>query len=97
MHNQNFTRLRALGLSLAASAFVAACGGGAGTESLPPGTLPNNSDYNGEPPATADVQAFMVELWTNTRGGGTASCGDCHSPEGGQSPMFGRSDDVNRS
>jgi mono/diheme cytochrome c family protein len=95
VYSDSFRRLRSVGLSLAASAVVAACGGGAGTESLPPGTLPTNSDYNGPPPATADVQAFMVELWTNTRAGGTAGCGDCHSPEGGQSPMFGRSDDVN--
>src|SRR5205823_1874814 len=40
----------------------------------------------------ADVQAFKVNLWENIR---TADkCGGCHH-EGGQSPMFARSDDVN--
>jgi len=95
MHKPGFTSWRALSLSLAASTLVAACGGGAGTEAQQPSTLPTNSDYTGPPPATAEIQAFMLSLWTHTRAGGTASCGDCHSPEGGISPMFGRSDDVN--
>ncbi len=91
----SFKLLRALSVSLVVSTLVAACGGGAGTEALAPSTLPGNSDYTGPPPATADVQAFMVELWSNTREGGTASCGDCHTPGGPGVGLFARSDDVN--
>ncbi len=37
----------------------------------------------------------MVELWSNTRAGGTASCGDCHTPGGPGVGLFARSDNVN--
>jgi hypothetical protein len=48
--------------------------------------------YSGPPPANADVQAFMVNLWTNIKA--TNRCGGCHV-QGGQSPQFARTDDVN--
>ncbi|RMF98099.1 MAG: LamG domain-containing protein [Gammaproteobacteria bacterium] len=78
------------------SSLLAGCGGGASTETLPqsaPGT--QQQTYSGPAPATADVQAFMVELWTNLQPAGPAGCGNCHSQAGGQAPMFARSDDVN--
>ena len=50
------------------------------------------ASYTGPAPATADVQAFKVNLWqyidTPDR------CGNCHHA-GGQTPQFARSDDVN--
>ena len=89
-------KLRSLATMLAASAIVAGCGGGADTTSLPQSQLPTGgSTYNGPAPATADVQAFMIEVWNHLRQGGTASCGDCHSQSGGQAPPFARDDDVN--
>ncbi len=57
----------------------------------PTGTGPT-STYTGPAPRDADVQAFKVSLWENIRS--TDRCGGCHH-EGGQSPMFARSDDVN--
>ena len=48
--------------------------------------------YTGPPPANADVQAFKINLWNNIRP--TNRCGGCHH-EGGQSPQFARTDDVN--
>jgi hypothetical protein len=48
--------------------------------------------YTGPPAATADVTAFQINLWQNIRV--QNRCGGCHH-EGGQSPMFARSDDVN--
>jgi hypothetical protein len=77
----------------AATLFLAACGGGAGTEVLPPNDLTPPSDYTGPPPATADVQAFATSVWPNVRASGVASCGTCHGAT--QSPLFARDDDVN--
>jgi len=87
--------IRALGAALAVALLVAGCGGGADTTALPQTVIPGTTQYTGPPPATADAQAFMVELWTHLKAGGTASCGDCHSQSGGQSPRFARDDDVN--
>ena len=87
--------LRSLLLATIATA-IAGCGGGAGTEALPqanPGT--QQTVYNGPPPATTDTQAFMVSLWANLQTDGDAQCANCHSPAGGQAPMFARNDDVN--
>src|ERR1700719_5349538 len=76
-------------------ATLAACsGGGAPTtvnqQATPPSSTANA--YTGPAPANADVQAFKINLWENIR---TANrCGGCHH-QGGQSPMFARSDDVN--
>jgi concanavalin A-like lectin/glucanase superfamily protein len=74
---------------------LAACGGGGAPttvnqQSTPPSSTANA--YTGPAPANADVQAFKINLWENIR---TADrCGGCHH-QGGQSPMFARSDDVN--
>ena len=74
---------------------LGACsGGGAPTtvnqQSTPPSSTANA--YTGPAPANADVQAFKINLWDNIRPANR--CGGCHH-QGGQSPMFARSDDVN--
>lgn len=71
---------------------LAGCGSGAPTQENPVTTPPNAPTYNGPPPATADVQAFRINLWENIKA--TNRCGQCHGA-GGQVPMFARSDDVN--
>src|SRR6202163_968477 len=76
-------------------ATLAACsGGGASTTVNQQATPPSNSanTYTGPAPANADVQAFKINLWENIRAANR--CGGCHH-QGGQSPMFARSDDVN--
>jgi len=75
------------------SLLIAGCGGGANTEALPAVNLPQASNYTGPAPATDDVQAFMLSLWSNIAR--PDRCGACHSQDGGQSPMFSRTDDVN--
>jgi len=74
---------------------LAACGGaGAPTtvnqQSTPPSSTANA--YTGPAAGNADVQAFKINLWENIRPANR--CGGCHH-QGGQSPMFARSDDVN--
>jgi Concanavalin A-like lectin/glucanases superfamily len=73
---------------------VAACTAGGpattATQATTPGTAA--SSYTGPAAANADVQSFKVNLWENIRT--SDKCGGCHH-EGGQSPMFARSDDVN--
>src|SRR5256885_14079218 len=74
---------------------LGACsGGGAPTtvdqQSTPPSSTANA--YTGPAPANADVQAFKINLWDTTRPANR--CGGCHH-QGGQSPMFAHSDDVN--
>jgi hypothetical protein len=83
----------ARGAALALLAVVAACGGG-GAPVTVNGAPPTSSaqTYSGPPPANADVQAFMINLWQNISP--PNRCGGCHHA-GGQSPMFARSDDVN--
>ncbi len=74
---------------------LAACsGGGASTTVNQQATPPTNSanTYTGPAPGNADVQAFKINLWENIRAANR--CGGCHH-QGGQSPMFARSDDVN--
>ncbi len=82
------------GAILALLAALAGCtAGGAPTTQIQqttPGTAAAN--YTGPAPANADVEAFRVNLWENIRV--PNRCGGCHH-EGGQSPMFARSDDVN--
>ncbi len=76
-----------------AALVLAGCGGGgAEVQENPITTTPPVSDYTGPPPATADVQAFKLNVWDNWRSNNR--CGQCHN-EGGQVPMFARSDDVN--
>jgi hypothetical protein len=79
-------------LAAAVALLLAGCGGGSDTQSLPQlgGTPP--PDYNGPPPATPDVQSFMLNLWDNVRDNNR--CGACHNA-GGQTPMFARQDDIN--
>ncbi|MEO7387819.1 MAG: LamG domain-containing protein, partial [Gammaproteobacteria bacterium] len=84
--------LQASSLLFAASVLVA-CGGGAGTERLPPNNVDPPETYTGPAPQTADIQNFMNALWTNVRNGGVARCSGCHG--GTQDPMFARDDDVN--
>jgi Concanavalin A-like lectin/glucanases superfamily len=73
---------------------VAACTAGGptttATQSTTPGTVA--ASYTGPAAANADVQSFKINLWENIRT--SDKCGGCHH-EGGQSPMFARSDDVN--
>jgi Concanavalin A-like lectin/glucanases superfamily len=73
---------------------VAACTAGGpattATQATTPGTAA--SSYTGPAAANADVQSFKINLWENIRT--PDKCGGCHH-EGGQSPMFARSDDVN--
>ena len=77
-------------------ALVAACSSGSnGPATVVQQQTTNNSTanaYTGPPAATADVTAFQINLWQNIRV--QNRCGGCHH-EGGQSPMFARSDDVN--
>jgi hypothetical protein len=98
MNRSNLIRagLRALQRSAALvliSTLAACTSGGPATTQIQqttPGTT--TASYNGPAAANADVQSFKVNLWENIR---TADrCGGCHH-EGGQSPMFARSDDVN--
>ncbi len=73
---------------------IAACTAGGPpttqTQATTPGTTA--ADYTGPAPANADVQSFKINLWANIHT--SDKCGGCHH-EGGQSPMFARSDDVN--
>lgn len=81
---------------IAASAMVlAACSGGSGADVQQnvQSVAPPPSTYSGPPPATADVQAFKLEVWDNIIA--TAGCAQCHSESGGQTPMFARGDDIN--
>jgi hypothetical protein len=80
--------------ALAMLTTVVACTAGGPSTTPSQANAPGNSasNYTGPAAANADVQAFKVNLWENIR---TADkCGGCHH-EGGQSPMFARSDDVN--
>ncbi|HLW23222.1 MAG TPA: LamG domain-containing protein [Steroidobacteraceae bacterium] len=89
------TRIIAL-LTLAASLALVACGGGgSGNSALPTVAPTSNVDaYTGPAPATADVQAFEVNLWNNIRG--QNRCGQCHNATTpAQMPNFARSDNVN--
>jgi hypothetical protein len=72
---------------------LAGCGpSGPATQVNQPTSSATVSNYTGPAPASKDVQAFEVSLWNNVRS--QDRCGGCHH-QGGQSPMFARSDDVN--
>jgi hypothetical protein len=75
-----------------AALLLAACSGGATTTQNPFTATATASVYTGPAPASADVEAFEVNLWQNINM--SSRCGGCHHA-GGQSPMFARSDDVN--
>jgi hypothetical protein len=89
------TRALGAGLALVVATLLSACGGGSGAdvEENPGSGTSNVSSYTGPAPSTDDVQSFKINLWDNIRA--SNRCGSCHSLEGGQSPMFARSDDVN--
>jgi Concanavalin A-like lectin/glucanases superfamily len=71
---------------------LAACGGGAPTTENPITSGGNPPTYSGPAPATADVQAFKLNVWDNLKAGNR--CGQCHVA-GGQAPQFVRQDDIN--
>jgi hypothetical protein len=72
---------------------LAACSGGAATTQNPNTANDVAASYTGPAPASADVQAFKVNLWQNING--SDRCGACHHANG-QTPEFARSDDVNQ-
>jgi len=78
------------------STLLSACsGGGPAVESLPDintGNTDSTPNYQGPPPASDDVQQFKLNLWDNLAANNR--CGACHV-QGGQSPEFVRSDDIN--
>jgi hypothetical protein len=76
----------------AAMLLLAGCGGGAKTVENPVTSGGTPAAYSGPPPATADVQAFKVNLWDNLKA--SNRCGKCHVA-GGQAPQFVRQDDIN--
>jgi hypothetical protein len=80
--------------AVAVLATLAACTAGGPTTTSTQATTPGTaaSSYTGPAAANADIQSFKVNLWENIRT--SDKCGGCHH-EGGQSPMFARSDDVN--
>ncbi len=82
----------ALATVLAFASLLAACGGGASVQQNPNTSAAAVATYTGPAPANADVQSFQVNLWQNIKA--TNRCGGCHT-QGGQSPQFARSDDVN--
>lgn len=94
MSLQVMTRTGRALAGLAALLALAACSGGASTQVNQVATAPGNAaqNYSGPAPANADVQAFKVSLWQNVTP--SDRCGGCHH-QGGQSPMFARTDDVN--
>ena len=82
---------RALALAVLAG-FLSACGGGAETVENPVTSGGAAPSYSGPPPATADVQAFKINVWDNLKA--SNRCGQCHTA-GGQAPEFVRQDDIN--
>jgi hypothetical protein len=84
---------RAAALSLAAMLAACSAGGPATTVNQPTSNASSTANsYTGPAAGNADIQAFKVNLWENIRQ--PNRCGGCHH-EGGQSPQFARSDDVN--
>jgi hypothetical protein len=82
-------------LSQRSAALLAGCGAGSVQTAANPQARPPSAtvqSYTGPAPASADVQAFVINLWNNVSG--QDRCGACHI-QGNQSPMFARSDDVN--
>jgi Concanavalin A-like lectin/glucanases superfamily len=73
---------------------VACSAGGPATQVNQPttGSTSSANQYTGPAASNADVQSFKINLWENIRV--QSRCGGCHH-EGGQAPMFARSDDVN--
>lgn len=72
---------------------VTACGGGAETVDNPVTSVTPPATYSGPPPATAEVQAFKLNLWDNIQM--SSRCGGCHNEQTNQVPLFARHDDIN--
>ncbi len=90
-HTSSFAKRVAGALVMLVS--LAGCGGGAETAQNPLTTAAAQpSSYTGPPPATADIQAFKINVWDNVKADNR--CGSCHKA-GGQMPNFARMDDVN--
>ena len=84
--------VRALAM-LAFTAALGACGGGAETTTNQPRAISSSTTgYAGPAPATADVQAFKLNVWDKLNP--TNRCGSCHTT-GGETPTFVRNDDIN--
>jgi hypothetical protein len=92
----NITTLRTWMIRATAVGFAAlllgGCGGGADTVQNPVTSGGTPAAYSGPPPATADVQAFKINVWDNLKAANR--CGKCHVA-GGQAPQFVRQDDIN--
>jgi hypothetical protein len=95
-HHMNlFSALKAAAALLLVTAVTACSSGSNGPSTSVLQQTSNTStanSYTGPAASTADVTAFQINLWQNIRV--QNRCGGCHH-EGGQSPMFARSDDVN--
>jgi len=89
---QTLSRTRNLFTLVATAVLISACSGGAETTVNPVTSVPDATNYNGPAPATADVQAFKLNVWDNVQA--EAGCGDCHGTNG-QVPTFARTDDIN--
>jgi hypothetical protein len=93
MNMEKFVKVAA---ALALATLVTACSNGSNGPSTVVQQQTTNTAtanaYTGPAASTADVTAFQINLWQNIRV--SNRCGGCHH-EGGQSPMFARSDDVN--
>ena len=85
-------QIGAAALMLAALAACSSSGGAPTTVNQSSGGTAQVQTYTGPPAQNADIQAFQVNLWQNIIP--SNRCGGCHH-QGGQSPMFARSDDVN--
>jgi hypothetical protein len=72
---------------------IAACGGGAPTVENPVTNVTPPTTYSGPRPATADVQAFKLNVWDNLQS--SSRCGSCHAQGGQGKGYFVRSDDIN--
>lgn len=94
MDNSRACRVLQICAAAAMLAVLAACSssGGAPTTVNTPGNTVTVQSYTGPAAQNADIQAFQVNLWQNIIP--SNRCGGCHH-QGGQSPMFARSDDVN--
>jgi Concanavalin A-like lectin/glucanases superfamily len=94
-HMKFFTAIKAATALVLVTALAACSTGSNGPATTVQQQTSNTSTanaYTGPAAATADVTAFQINFWQNVRV--QNRCGGCHH-EGGQSPMFARSDDVN--
>lgn len=94
LFSQVLTNSKALKLSfgvLFISVLSACSGGGAEVEDNPIVDPPEQSNYNGPPPQTDDVQSFKLNVWDNLSA--SNRCGACHGA--GQAPEFVNLADIN--